>query len=1265
MMRLANGTVIEGCTPSPSGLSGELLRCTYPDGSIYEGGVLNGRRHGEGTLTAFTQEGAVESVYTGCWAEGKREQQGRLTLFLPLATTTTVDDRLKHVYSGGFKDDARHGFGTMTYTSPDRRCVYRGGWAGGQKSGMGVMTWHGSNEGTVEEVVGQWECDRLNGHAVHSWYRCGGSPSEASSDVIDPQPAPTQRVLLARFVGSFTDGARHRYGEFHYASGARYYGGWARNLKHGAGLYVGADGRVGSGSWREDVLVPSLDLSPSNGTGAHTSSAAASTSAAGPGSPQKAGVTTGSERQQQQQQQQQLLLRRASFFRDATSVDSRAPFHMRLDDVFQLLDSDGASVSSESSSHQHGNSDGQQQRPSPAYLPELQSVNDALMRWHPKLLALYRQAVAAAAVESAAGSGDDAAVDGTASSSAQYNATGDCQSLEDVEALCRRRLGETHLAAAAASSGGSNAVGAGHLTLGQLHQLLTSAAHVTQYLGPQAVPLTSVDIDDALLAARTAEAAEVLQTCVRLQSIASKGAADSGEGACAGIAAQAVGSGLRRLHGWRSRAHDYSSPVLYHEFVSVLVRLAAVTGRSGALDGLADADPSARRGSDTGSQAMSIAAQSVTGGGGSVADGAAATATASRAGGEGGARSAPHGRSNSLTSIHSAGNVVPIMMTSGQPAPSSTVTKEGAAGLAHHTDRFIRAFLRNVKAPVVAAASSLTTAGEGSTAIKASTSGGLRGPIARAIAGSSSATTRRSLQRRGSVGNVDIASPASAAVDNVSGTGITRSKVAPDASAAAGAAPTSIADAGQRVLTAYAAPIGVPGGRSSTLSDVLNQPIPARFSSGVPAGFANSGTTIPSSLAIVLTAHAHIAASDAFSSALSRVLVEPADAGRLSDTKPQHQQQKAQDAEAGAQKRRLDDVVVYPLAFLVQQLAANGLLSQPLTGQDDPRLRSASLPSSSHAAAPDAITDSKGGTSSGADASAAITAAGSRTVPAVAAKPGGKKADPVAAAAAVAEEEAKRVAQQLTNAINSTLAPAYVSSSPLLARLRSSCKSRLQGAPLLDTARVAAVMASFVAPPPTQQPVADQTVLLQAPPVAGGASSPASSPMQPRSAVSYYGVQLTHSEALHLLRELDQDAVRLRAEAPAYVDGCNAASAELASEAHRAQVADDVGCWLSTAGAEALLPQLVTEHTEAVATTLTTAAQPPTPGRPDSGSSGAASAKRKSAHGSTAATAASSDSSPADPAAAVRARAHEVLVAAAVKECERIAGALLAVKGVL
>ena len=117
---------------------------TYEDGSSYNGDLLYGQFHGEGT---FTWASGIS--YTGAWVDGARTGEG---------TLTWADG---DIYSGEFVDGNLTGEGTYTYTSG---AISEGTFLNGVLNGVGAWTYASGDvyEGTFVNGV-------LNGVGSKTW----------------------------------------------------------------------------------------------------------------------------------------------------------------------------------------------------------------------------------------------------------------------------------------------------------------------------------------------------------------------------------------------------------------------------------------------------------------------------------------------------------------------------------------------------------------------------------------------------------------------------------------------------------------------------------------------------------------------------------------------------------------------------------------------------------------------------------------------------------------------------------------------------------------------------------------------------------------------------------------------------------------------------------------------------------------------------------------------------------------------------------------
>ena len=110
------------------------------------------------------------------------------------------------------------GKGTFIFTNNSKyEGDYQQNTADGIKKrhGNGTITW---NYGPVEQYVGHWSDDRMNGSGVYTF---------ASG---------------AEYTGEMKDNLFEGEGTYLFADGAKYSGHWLQNKMHGEGIYIDATG---------------------------------------------------------------------------------------------------------------------------------------------------------------------------------------------------------------------------------------------------------------------------------------------------------------------------------------------------------------------------------------------------------------------------------------------------------------------------------------------------------------------------------------------------------------------------------------------------------------------------------------------------------------------------------------------------------------------------------------------------------------------------------------------------------------------------------------------------------------------------------------------------------------------------------------------------------------------------------------------------------------------------------------------------------------
>lgn len=175
---------------------------TYPNGSTYQGHVVDSKRHGHGTLTLY---------------DGTR-------------------------YVAEWRNDMRNGEGTEL--CPDGTC-FTGHYVDGVRCGHGVMTWP---EGS--KYSGQFKHGRANGegHLLRtdaSVYR-----GQFVNDCMSGQGRMRWKDGV-EYVGQFVANRREGQGRMQWARGRwrAYEGGWKDGKQHGHGTLVDQNGQEYSGTF--------------------------------------------------------------------------------------------------------------------------------------------------------------------------------------------------------------------------------------------------------------------------------------------------------------------------------------------------------------------------------------------------------------------------------------------------------------------------------------------------------------------------------------------------------------------------------------------------------------------------------------------------------------------------------------------------------------------------------------------------------------------------------------------------------------------------------------------------------------------------------------------------------------------------------------------------------------------------------------------------------------------------------------------------------
>ncbi|RFO97399.1 hypothetical protein DIC66_09785 [Rhodoferax lacus] len=194
-------------TPTYTG-SGKL---TWANGDVFEGSLLNGKRHGKGRFA---------------WANGHRYQGDWVN---DVATGQAVVDFANgNHFEGAVENGVPKGTGSMAYASGDR---YTGRFIAGEPHGNGSYTWKNG-----QKFEGDWKAGKPEGQ---------GTLLFANGD---------------RYEGQVTGGVPHQTGTFTWASGDRYAGQWKAGAKHGQGTFTWTSGDRWEGLYEADVQTSSGTL---------------------------------------------------------------------------------------------------------------------------------------------------------------------------------------------------------------------------------------------------------------------------------------------------------------------------------------------------------------------------------------------------------------------------------------------------------------------------------------------------------------------------------------------------------------------------------------------------------------------------------------------------------------------------------------------------------------------------------------------------------------------------------------------------------------------------------------------------------------------------------------------------------------------------------------------------------------------------------------------------------------------------------------------
>ena len=220
--------------------------------SRYEGQLLNGKMHGQGTYTwgsgtrhvgkfrngKFTGRGtrtwASGNRYEGDWHDNKMHGQG---------TYTWADGRR---YKGEFRNDKRTGRGTYTWSNGNR---YVGDFRDGKLTGRGTFAW-GPGKWKGHRYEGEFVDGDRHGQGTYIWPDGGRYVGQLHNSKFHGRGSRTW-PNGNRYEGDWHDGKMRGRGTYTWADGRRYKGKFHNDKLHGHGTMTYADGHRRVGEWRE------------------------------------------------------------------------------------------------------------------------------------------------------------------------------------------------------------------------------------------------------------------------------------------------------------------------------------------------------------------------------------------------------------------------------------------------------------------------------------------------------------------------------------------------------------------------------------------------------------------------------------------------------------------------------------------------------------------------------------------------------------------------------------------------------------------------------------------------------------------------------------------------------------------------------------------------------------------------------------------------------------------------------------------------------
>ncbi|XP_050577446.1 MORN repeat-containing protein 3-like isoform X3 [Bombus affinis] len=173
-----------------------------PDGWMYNGSWLNGKKHGCGILSKISKEDhTIHRYYIGQWVAGKKQGFGH----------NWFEDG--SYYEGDFCRNKRHGYGRMWHCNGD---YYEGAWKDDFYHGMGLLVKENGNKYEGQFIKGKKEGygtfyhiitgQEQRGFWTNDWF-INGTMSDADfrQSATHPTPYPIPELKVITDINNFQD----------------------------------------------------------------------------------------------------------------------------------------------------------------------------------------------------------------------------------------------------------------------------------------------------------------------------------------------------------------------------------------------------------------------------------------------------------------------------------------------------------------------------------------------------------------------------------------------------------------------------------------------------------------------------------------------------------------------------------------------------------------------------------------------------------------------------------------------------------------------------------------------------------------------------------------------------------------------------------------------------------------------------------------------------------------------------------------------------